>query len=152
MKNYQLYIFDWQDTLLDCNGSGLFPKVIELIDYLHSAGIKVGLATNLGRGSLNDILELIGIGEKFDYIKTISECRGKPNPDMINSISLESGIDKANIVMIGDAPTDIEMARLAGVDGIGIANEDFNLRMLQLQKPLNIFASISELYDAIVNG
>ena len=150
MKNYQLYVFDWQGTLLDT--SGLFPHVVELLDYLHAQNIKIALATNLSRDLLHDILPIFSLSDKFDYIRTPSECRAKPDPDMINSIIAASGINKEQVVMIGDAPTDIQMARLAGVDGIGIASDKFNHQLLQLESPLHIFTTITDLYQTITRN
>jgi len=51
---------------------------------------------------------------------TASDARkSKPDPDIVEAAIEESGIEAANLVMIGDTPYDIEAAGRAGIRAIG---------------------------------
>lgn len=152
MKKYSLFIFDWQDTLIDTRKGLLFDKTSELLQYLKEHGVKIGVATGNYRDSLTMMLEQLELDNYFDYTKTVSEAQAKPDPDMIDQIVFESGIEKANTIMIGDTLDDIDMAKSAGVDSVGISS-NMNTRYHILEKkPTHLFYKMEELYNRVLQA
>ncbi|MFN8769444.1 MAG: HAD family hydrolase [Neisseriaceae bacterium] len=146
MKKYLLYIFDWQDTLVDGYSGIIFDGVLELLKYLKANGIKVAIATGSGRESFEMMLKIVNLEGYFDYTKTISECKHKPDPDMLNQILDQSCVDRKDAIMIGDTEYDIEMANSAGIDSVWISNNSYSSDTVSATHYLH---NINELYELV---
>lgn len=113
------------------------PRAKELLDKVRARGVKVGVLSNqsgIGRGMITQeqmesvnrrVDELLG---PFDgwYVcphapEDDCECR-KPKPKLVFDAAREWGIDPAEIVVVGDKQSDVEVARNAGARSIGIPN------------------------------
>lgn len=152
MKKYLLFIFDWQDTLINTRSGKLFTGVKELLAELRKNNAKLGIATGSSRPAFETLLELLGMEKVFDYTKTSSECALKPDPDMLNQILSEAGIDKENAVMVGDTIQDIIMAKNAGIDSIALVQGSDNKAALANMHSTYLFDNINDLYNAIISS
>jgi phosphoglycolate phosphatase len=90
------------------------------VKNLYDSGIKLGIATNRSLNSLQKDLNLSSLAEYFKFIRTASQTRPKPCPDMLEEIIWESGSENSRTLMIGDSISDIEMAHALSVDAIGV--------------------------------
>lgn len=52
--------------------------------------------------------------------RTVDECFSKPHPQMLEELMDELGAAPARTLMIGDTTHDLQMARNAGVDAVGV--------------------------------
>lgn len=98
----------------------VFPGSKYIVELLINSGLDVAIATNRGTQSLQRALEESGMVSFFKVIRTASQAPAKPCPQMIQEIMDEFCVSPAETLMIGDSLTDIEMAKLAGVDAIGV--------------------------------
>lgn len=98
----------------------LFPGTRRLIEGLHAEGLQLAVATGKSRPGLDRVLEQTGLAPYFVTTRTPDECRPKPNPDMLEEIGIETGVEAARTVMIGDTTHDLFMARDYGCDGIAM--------------------------------
>lgn len=82
--------------------------------------VLMAIATGKSRRGVAAVLEREGIAGHFVTVQTADTHPSKPHPSMILAAMSETGIDPADAVMIGDTTFDIEMARAAGIPGLGV--------------------------------
>ncbi|MGL5743156.1 MAG: HAD family hydrolase [Legionella sp.] len=98
----------------------LVPGVRELIEQLHEAHINLAIATNKGQHSLIRALQTTGLDKLFKVTRSAGQVPAKPCPQMLEEIIEEYGGTAATTLMIGDSPTDMEMAKMLHVTAIGV--------------------------------
>ncbi len=98
----------------------LIPGAKEIVEQLHSAGLDLAIATNKGQHSLQRALQTAGIDAFFKITRSAGQVPPKPCPQMLEDIMTACGVTPLETVMIGDSVTDMEMAKQAGVDAIGV--------------------------------
>ena len=98
----------------------LFPGADETLRSLVEEGHLVGMATGKSRRGVRSVVELHGWHGMFDTIQTADDGPGKPHPHMVEQAIAETGAVAADTIMIGDTTFDMEMARSAGVQAIGV--------------------------------
>ncbi len=92
------------------------PGAVALVRALRAQGCRVAVATQdlTARGRL--ALAALGLEQEIDALAGSDRVsRPKPHPEAIHLLLAELGIPAAQAVMVGDAPTDLEMARRAGL-------------------------------------
>jgi phosphoglycolate phosphatase len=82
--------------------------------------ILLGLATGKSRRGLDALLGFYGWENRFVTTQVSDNHPSKPHPSMILTAMSETGVDAARTVMIGDTSYDIDMARAAEVNAIGV--------------------------------
>ena len=118
---YKLIVFDWNGTLsktrLDSQASyELFPGVPELIETLHSKGILLAIATMHSKKGLQRELDFHNLGSYFIETWTADDYPSKPNPKLLEECIAQLGLSLSHVLMVGDAPVDLQYARAAGVN------------------------------------
>ena len=81
----------------------------------------MGIATGKASHGLVATLEPHGILDYFVTQQTSDVAEGKPHPDMVLKAMKETGSRTEETIMIGDTTFDMEMARNAGVKGVGVS-------------------------------
>ena len=99
----------------------LFPGVVQVLDALATTGMLLGVATGKGTRGLTATLKGHALNDRFVTRQTADTTRGKPHPEMLLRAMAETGVRPANTVMIGDTIFDIQMAKNAGVNAIGVS-------------------------------
>jgi len=99
----------------------LFPGVSEMLDAVDADGCLLGIATGKSRRGVDSVLERHGLEGRFVTIQTADDAPGKPHPGMLLQAMAEVGADPADTAMIGDTSFDMQMARAARTDAIGVA-------------------------------
>ena len=97
-------------------------------------------------------MRIIGVENEFAVITGADQVkRSKPDPEIIELILARTGISKDNAVMIGDAPTDIEIGRNAGLAAsIGVCT-GLTDRVTLLKMTEHVAQDISELKFALTS-
>lgn len=99
----------------------MFPGALEAMTALENDGWLLGLATGKSQRGVFRLIERYSLQRRFVTLQTADDNPGKPHPAMLVRAMAEAGVDKAQTVMIGDTTFDMQMARNAGVSGIGVA-------------------------------
>ena len=99
----------------------LFPGVRETLDHLDASGILSAIVTSKSRRGLAQALGSHGLAARFATLQTADDGPGKPNPTLLERAMAEAGSSPASTVMIGDTTYDMETARNAGVEAIGVS-------------------------------
>lgn len=102
-----------------------------LLENLRKQGIKLAVVTTDTTESTRKCLSMLGIQELFDKIYTDDgDTPNKPDPYAALDFCRTFGLEKENVVMVGDTMTDIKFARNAGISVISIAKNEENKRIL----------------------
>lgn len=98
----------------------LMPGVRELLYQLRDAQVNLAIATNKGQHSLLRALQATGLDELFKVTRSAGQVPAKPCPQMLEEIIEEYEGNIVTTLMVGDSPTDMEMARNLRVTAVGV--------------------------------
>lgn len=101
--------------------SPLFPGALGLLETLHAQPeTLLAVATGKSRRGLDALIESHGLGRFFVSRQVADDHPSKPHPSMIHAALADTGVEAVDAAMIGDTSFDMEMARAAGVAGVGV--------------------------------
>lgn len=100
---------------LNGRASRPFPGVIEALERLRAAKLRLACVTNKASAFTTPLLEKSGLAQFFDTVAT-SDLAGsrKPEPGLILFACRALGVAPQEAVVIGDSANDAEAARAAG--------------------------------------
>ncbi len=98
-----------------------FAGVADELQQLRSAGFSLAVATGKSRRGLDRALADVGWGEHFHATRCADETASKPDPLMLEELLWELQVEPGQALMVGDTSYDMEMARRAGVDAVGVS-------------------------------
>lgn len=102
--------------------SPLYPGASETLALLsQTPGVVLGIATGKSRRGMDHIMAAHGWADRFATVQVSDDHPSKPHPSMIHACLQATGISAANTVMVGDTTYDMDMARAAGVQAVGVA-------------------------------
>lgn len=141
VKIYRAY---YKDRYLE--RTMLFSGMRETLKMLKDNNIIVGLITNKKGAFASELMDYLKLSKYFDFIKGAEEgCLPKPDGAMIDAAARQYGLEKSEIIYVGDSSIDGSFARNSGVDfiavGMGLGKED----ELYRYKPISYCASVEEL-------
>ena len=123
----------------------LFEGATELLADLQAAGFLLAVATGKSRVGLDRALYGNNLVRHFHATRCADEGRPKPHPDMLLHLMRVLGVTPAQTLMVGDTTHDLELARAAGADAVGVAYGAHEADGLRTASPLAIVHSIAEL-------
>ena len=132
-----------------------FLETIEVLDYLKSKKIKLGLISNTTP-------TILGVMEKYDLAKyfdatsySYEEALLKTDPEMFTKLLKKMKVKPADVVMVGDSiPTDVIGSRNAGIKSIlldRMNKREFTPKIVNLRE-LKKLIDDGELEDFISQG
>lgn len=127
----------------------LFPGAYELVASLRDAGYFLGIATGKAKRGALHFCSRYGMEGWFDTIQTPDNNPSKPHPSMIESALRETGVSRHRAVMVGDTSFDLEMARNAGVFGVGVAWGNHPVSELEQAGAHHIVRHMSDVAQAV---
>lgn len=98
----------------------LIPGAREILQRLKDEGMMLAIATNKGHQSLQRALQLSDLESFFKITRSAGQTPAKPCTQMLEEIIEESGVSPEETLMVGDSPTDMEMAKNLHVDAVGV--------------------------------
>ena len=102
--------------------SPLYPGARDVLQRLQAVPeVFLGVATGKSKRGLDKLIQGHGLEGIFATQQVADFHPSKPHPAMIEAALRETGVEPRNTVMIGDTSFDMEMARAAGVRGIGVS-------------------------------
>lgn len=133
----------WLTTYRDRNK--LIDGAGQVICGLAEAGYFLAVATGKSRAGLDHELESTGLGGHFLATRTADDAASKPHPEMLLSLLDELGARPGETLMIGDSTIDMEMARNAGCDGLGVLTGSHGPEVLAACDPRDVIESVNSL-------
>ena len=123
----------------------LFDGVPDLLAELNERGFLLGVATGKSRSGLDRAFIQYGVGGYFVASRCADEGFAKPNPGMLLSLMDRVGVTPDQTLMIGDTTHDLQLARNAGVQALGVSYGAHTEAELSALSPLAIVHSIAQL-------
>ncbi|MFN6354956.1 MAG: HAD family hydrolase [Cyanobacteriota bacterium] len=99
-------------------GSACSPMTDGLAEFLaalHLSNVRCAVISNDDRAGIHSFLEHHGLYQQINAIWSAEHQPRKPDPRAIQLLCEELGVAPANCALIGDANSDLHMARAAGV-------------------------------------
>lgn len=110
------------ESIEDISFKDLFPGVLQLLEDLKQAGIKIAIGS--ASKNAHTVVEKLGIGDKIDAIADgYSVDRPKPAPDLFLFAANLLGLQPSQCVVVEDAAAGVEAALAAGMFAVGIGPE-----------------------------
>lgn len=130
----------------------LFDGVVETLDHLTKAGVKVVITSNNVKPVLRRLTTNLGIAEYIDDIVSVEDVENvKPAPDIALEVLRRYNISGEESLVVGDATLDMDMGREAGCHLCGVSFGSHTPEMLRERGARYIIDHFSEI-EKIVLG
>lgn len=99
-----------------------YPGIKELMESLRSKGVAMAVASNKYQEATEKIIK--GCFPEFDFVAIEGQIEGrqrKPDPSIIFSVLEKFPVPKRDVIYVGDSGVDIECAKRACVESIGVS-------------------------------
>lgn len=130
----------------------LFDGVVETLDHLKKAGVKIVIASNNIQPVLRRLTTNLGIAQYIDDIVAVEDVENvKPAPDIALEVLRRCNIKGEEALVVGDASLDMDMGREAGCHLCGVTYGSHSPEILRERGARYIINHFSEL-EKIVLG
>jgi phosphoglycolate phosphatase len=102
-----------EERALRAGGAALMPGAREVLEELRAAGLKLGIASNCGRGYLESMLRDLGLGELVHEARCLDSRGVRHKADMVADLLDTFGTRRA--AMVGDRGGDADAAHAHGL-------------------------------------
>lgn len=127
-----------------------YPHMLETLKICKEKGIKMAVITSKLKTPTLHTFQILGLQDYIDYAVTLDDVKcPKPHPEGILKALHYFQADKKDILYVGDAKTDMEAARNAGVDSCLVT---WNLRGSQAVQANYIVQHPHQLLEVILHG
>ncbi|PVA07947.1 HAD-IA family hydrolase [Thalassorhabdomicrobium marinisediminis] len=131
----------------------LYPRAMDAVEALRSAGYGVGIATNKPEALAHDLMTRLGVRDAFaSLVGADTLTVKKPDPEHLFEAVRRAGGDPALTCLVGDSDTDRNTARAAGVPSIlvtfGPSGED--MAALEPEGLLDHYDDLPALVDRLL--
>ena len=131
----------------------MIAGVDAILKEISGCGMKIGLVTSTPQILLEDKLHPLkgsGVENVFDAIITTDDvAKKKPAADPLIACGRLLDVDMADMVYVGDARTDIQAGRAAGMMTIGVLTGNDGYEALMAENPDAVIGSVVELRQVI---
>jgi len=128
----------------------LFAGVPELLDDLRSQGYKLAVATGKSRNGLEQALATTGYADWFHATRAANETASKPDPLMLLQLLEELESHPGRTLMVGDSVHDLQMARNAEIDSVGVSSGANDRDELLALNPLLVLEQAAGLREFLL--
>lgn len=122
-----------------------FDGALPMLRRIASSGCRLSVATGKSRKGLDRSLRAHNLETFFHSSRCADETASKPEPDMLLELMAQHQLKPAELVMVGDTEFDLEMARRAGVDRVGVGWGSHGIERLQAHEPEIVVESMVAL-------
>ena len=122
-----------------------FAGIPALLDELQSKDVRLAVVTGKGPRSAAISLDVMGLGDRFEYVEAGSP-EGAVKPECMRRVVEAWGVDPADVLSVGDAPSDVRSAKTAGLVAAAAAwaaTADPNA--LEAEQPAALFERVADL-------
>ncbi|MEP7120190.1 MAG: HAD-IA family hydrolase [Byssovorax sp.] len=148
-KLYDLFVAYYVDHPIDF--TRWCPGAQEALDALaQMPDMVLAICTNKPRVTAEAVLSALGVRTRFRALVAGGDLpEKKPAPGPLLHVAKLLRVDTDNLVMVGDAPQDIECARRAKVRSVGVVSGFSSRERLATARPDVTLESMAELPEVI---
>ncbi len=130
-----------------------FPHMFTMLQSLKDAGVVITIASSKRRNLVEVVLDHHEIAHYFEMVVGAADVENhKPHPESVHITLDKLAISGDQAVVIGDSSFDLDMAKNAGVDAIGVTTGLHSKEMLAKSQPLHIVGGLHEVLPLILSG
>lgn len=130
-----------------------FPSLGRVLEQLKSNDINITIASSKKTFLIDPVLEHHGLESFFSLVLGSNHVANhKPHPESVNQTLKHLGCEPDEAIVIGDSIFDLEMAKNASVDSIGITTGVHDREILGKASPISVVDSLPEAIDLILEG
>jgi len=97
------------------------PGAVALLDLLDAHGIARGVATSSGPAFAADVLDRVGLRERFAFVLTSADViHGKPHPEIYRTAARRLAVDPAEMLVLEDSQAGCQAAVAAGAVAVAV--------------------------------
>ncbi len=131
-------------------GLKIFKNVVTVLKYLKKRKIKAAIVSNKLKKYVDEINKYTGIDKYFNItLGSESVKKMKPDPEAVFYIMRKYGLNKENILLVGDSQYDIETAKNAGVTSVFITQGYADIKKVNRLSPDYCFNDIGKLMEIL---
>lgn len=129
-----------------------FPYTRDVLEQLRREGVRLGVVTSKVRMTTERGLRHCGLDDLMETIVTVEDVtRPKPHPEAVRKAMQALGAQPGITWMVGDSPYDMEAAKQAGVQAVGVNWSLKGTEVLKAAGADHLIEDMRELY-ALVAG
>lgn len=130
-----------------------FPSLMTMLKQLAEHKVKISIATSKRRHLVEAVLDFHNISDYFSLVVGAQDVANhKPHPESVFHTLEKLAVEPKDAVVIGDSTYDLDMARGAGVDAIGVTTGIHTREILLRSEPNHVVAGLEEVLPIILNG
>lgn len=130
--------------------STLVPGAAEAVTIL-GARYPLAVLTNRSRAQARNLLAQHSLQDHFRAVTTRGDLwRFKPHPQAVRHTAMRLGVRPESILMVGDMPVDMQTARRAGAQAVGVLTGFGTADELWASGATIVLASVAELAGVLV--
>lgn len=128
----------------------VYEGMREALERFRAGGMRLAIATNRTRASLDPMLEEHGLLPMFD-VRLSAACVPfpKPHPLMLQRALDSLGVDAGSALMVGDTTVDVRMGRAAGVDTCAVTYGAHTEAELLREGPTHVVHRATDLLEVV---
>lgn len=99
-----------------------YPGIPELLQTLQQKGMEIAVASNKYQSATVKLI--LHYFPNIQFVEVLGQREGiavKPDPSIVFDILRKAEVDKEEVLYVGDSNVDMQTARNAGVDAIGVS-------------------------------
>jgi HAD superfamily hydrolase (TIGR01509 family) len=123
-----------------------YEGIREVLEKLKSRGILLAVFTGKGKETTRITLEKFGLKQYFDLVVTGSDVvHHKPSAEGIQNVMKAFSLLPEEVLMVGDAVSDVKAAREAGVSMASVLWDSYAKEKVMAMEVEHSFHSVKEL-------
>ena len=128
-----------------------YDGIVELLRKLQDNGVKMAVASNKYQQATEKIIASY-FGD-IDFVAVYGQRDGvnvKPDPSVVFSILADAKVPKSDVLYVGDSGVDMETARRACVDSVGVTWGFRSEKELNEYHADRIVNKVSDIFDIVM--
>ncbi|MDO5382729.1 MAG: HAD family hydrolase [Eubacteriales bacterium] len=127
-----------------------YPGIIDSLKKLHNNSCFTAVISNKADFAVQNLCNHF-FGENLDYVAGAREgINKKPSPDAVYDCISHFGLEKCDVVYVGDSEVDVETCKNAGIDGIFVTWGFRSIEILRNAGAINMVSDCNEMMELLL--
>lgn len=130
----------------------LFPDTEKMLGFLKSKGICIGIVSSKMRYRIQESVDYLLEDKSVDVIIGLEDVReAKPSPEGLNEAIRRLGVEKSEVLYVGDSYIDAQTAENSNVDFCGVTTGTTSYEEFSKYKNIYIAKSLNDIIVRLEN-